>query len=102
MTTICLSVMLFGLQRWIQVVAWIFWVLTVLATLYIGWHFFCDILGGIVIGSLAVWMSAMTTGNHVGLRPQLRRTRDRLRESDGPEEPPGRVDASGARPAPLG
>lgn len=100
MTTICLSVMLFRLKRWIQVVSWIFWVLTVFATLYIGWHFFCDIIGGAAVGSFAVWISAMTTGNHVGLRPRLRPSADEL--SDGPEEPPGRVDASGARPAPLG
>ncbi|HJQ05652.1 MAG TPA: phosphatase PAP2 family protein [Nocardioides sp.] len=97
MTTIVLSVTLFGLQRWIRVAAWIFWVLTVFATLYIGWHFFCDIIGGAAVGSFAVWISAMTTGNHVGLRPQLRRTRDRLRA-----EPTGQGDASGAHPAPLG
>jgi hypothetical protein len=106
MTTICLSVTLFGLKRWIQVVSWVFWATTVVGTMYLGWHFFSDILGGAVAGSFAVWISAMTTGNHVGLRPKLMRERDEgFSESGGPGEPgqpPGRADASDARPAPLG
>lgn len=103
MTTICLTVTLLGMRRWIQAVAWVFWVMTVLGTIYLGWHFFCDILGGAAIGSFAVWISAMTTGNHVGLRPVLRRRRgDEVSRPEDAEGQPGRVDASGARPAPLG
>ncbi|GAB2983307.1 phosphatase PAP2 family protein [Nocardioides montaniterrae] len=98
MTTICLSVTLFGLKRWIKVTAWVFLVITILCTMYLGWHFFTDILGGFAVGSFAVWISAMATGNHVGLRPRLRRSEG----FSGPTEPTDLVGASDARPAPLG
>ncbi|MCL2541771.1 MAG: phosphatase PAP2 family protein [Nocardioidaceae bacterium] len=100
MTTICLTVTLLGLRRWIRVVAWIFWVVTVFGTMYLGWHFFADILGGIVVGSFAVWASAMTTGNHVGLRPRLRYgfTGERRPEEEPQPDP---ATSSGARPARL-
>jgi membrane-associated phospholipid phosphatase len=54
------------------VIAWACLVLTVIATVYLGWHFFVDTIGGAVLGSAAVWIAALGTGNHVGLRPKLR------------------------------
>jgi hypothetical protein len=101
MTTICLTVTLLGLRRWIQVVAWVFWVMTVLGTMYLGWHFFTDIVSGAVVGAFAVWIAGMTTGNHVGLKPRLRWNDGSTGPAD-PDAPTGRADASGARPAPLG
>jgi len=99
MVTICLSVTLFGLQRWIRVVAWVFLAITIVSTMYLGWHFFTDILGGFAVGSFAVWISAMATGNRVGLRPRL--VRPAGATGPGPDGPPDRVGASGAHPAPL-
>ena len=55
-----------------KVLAWVCLVLTVISTVYWGWHFFVDTLGGVVLGSVAVWIAALGTGNHVGLRPVLR------------------------------
>ena len=78
MVTICLIVEYVGLARWIRVGAWVFLALTVLATVYLGWHFFVDTLAGAALGSATVWMAAMATGNHVGLRPRLRRDDDDL------------------------
>ncbi len=71
MVTICLMVTYFRLAKWIRVTAWVFLGLTVIATLYLGWHFFIDVIGGAAVGSVTVWLAAMVTGNHVGLRPQL-------------------------------
>lgn len=74
MVTICLVVQYIGLARWIRVASWIFLGLTVLATLYLGWHYFVDVLGGAALGSVAVWAAALATGNNVGLRPKLLRS----------------------------
>ena len=71
MVTICLFVTLVGLPRWIRVTAWVFLVLTIFSTIYFGWHFSIDALGGAVIGALAVWIAAIGTGNHVNFRPRL-------------------------------
>jgi len=71
MVTICLFVTLVGLARWIRVTAWAYLVLTILSTIYFGWHFSIDALGGAVIGALAVWIAAIGTGNHVNFRPRL-------------------------------
>lgn len=71
MMTICLVVSYIGLNRWLKVASWIFLGLTVLATLYLGWHYFVDVVGGAALGSFAVWAAAMSTGNHIGMRPQL-------------------------------
>lgn len=71
MMTVCLAVEAFGLSRWIRRSAWGFLVLTVLATVYLGWHFASDTVGGMLIGALAFWIAALGTGNHVGLVPKL-------------------------------
>ncbi|WP_148614038.1 phosphatase PAP2 family protein [Nocardioides rubriscoriae] len=78
MVTICLIVQYVGLARWIRVVSWVFLGLTVLATIYLGWHYFVDVLAGAAVGSVTVWAAALATGNRVGLRPQLRREADEL------------------------
>ena len=71
MVTVCVFLTLIGMARWIQVTAWIFLVLTVLSTIYLGWHFSLDAVGGAVLGTAAVWIAAVGTGNHVGGRPRL-------------------------------
>ena len=50
MMTICLIVRLVGLPRWIQVASWVFLGLTVLSTVYLGWHYVVDVIGGIAAG----------------------------------------------------
>jgi len=73
MVTVMLCLELFAVRRWMRIAGRIGLVLTVLATVYLGWHFFTDSIGGIVVGSLGVWIAALGTGNHIGLRPVLRR-----------------------------
>ncbi|RLV49812.1 inositol phosphorylceramide synthase [Nocardioides mangrovicus] len=71
MVTMCLLLELWAVRRWTRILAWVFLVATSLATIYLGWHFFVDTLGGIVVGAAAVWVSALGTGNHDGWRPKL-------------------------------
>ena len=71
MVTVCLMVELLGMRRWIRLAMWVFLLLTVLATVYLGWHFFLDTLGGAVLGAAGVWIAALGTGNHVRGRPRM-------------------------------
>ncbi len=71
MVTICLIVHLIGLPRWLRLVSWVFLALTVLATVYLGWHFFVDTIAGAVLGAVTVWMAAIATGNHERGWPRL-------------------------------
>jgi len=87
MMTICLVVQFVGLARWLRIASWAFLAATCIATVYLGWHFFVDVLAGLALGSVAAWMGAMATGNHIGLRPRLR-----VDEEEAPEPA-----ASGAR-----
>jgi membrane-associated phospholipid phosphatase len=48
-----------ALIRWS---AWTFCVLTMISTLYFGWHYVADVFGGIVIAVLAVWLGGIATG----------------------------------------
>jgi hypothetical protein len=64
MVTVCLMAGLLGLQRWIRTSMWVFLALTEVATVYLGWHYFADTLGGVVIGAAGVWIAALGTGNH--------------------------------------
>jgi hypothetical protein len=71
MVTICLFLTLVAAARWMRIVAWTFLALTTLATIYFGWHFSVDAVGGVVLGTLAVWIAAIGTGNHVRGIPRL-------------------------------
>jgi hypothetical protein len=71
MMTICLIAELVHVRRSWRTLAWVFFSLTVLATVYLGWHFFVDTLGGMALGAAGVWLGAMATGNLDGFRPRL-------------------------------
>jgi len=71
MVTVCLMVELLGMRRWIRVAMWVFLGLTFIATIYLGWHFFVDTIGGVVLGALGVWIAALGTGNHDHGRPRM-------------------------------
>lgn len=71
MMTICLVVQAIKLARWIRIAAWTFFVLTVLATVYLGWHFFVDVIAGAALGAFAVYLAGVATGNRIGWRVQL-------------------------------
>ena len=89
MVTVCLMTELLGMKRWVRVAMWVFLVLTVLATVYLGWHYFVDTLGGAVLGAAGVWIAALGTGNHDRGWPRLQ----------GPGGRAGRRASVGLRPA---
>jgi PAP2 superfamily protein len=70
MVTVCLMVELLRMKRWIRILMWVYLGLTVLATVYLGWHYFVDTLGGAALGAAAVWIAAIGTGNHLRGRPR--------------------------------
>lgn len=45
--------------RW---AAWVFFALTVVSTLYFGWHYVADDIAGAVIALVAVWLGGIATG----------------------------------------
>jgi membrane-associated phospholipid phosphatase len=55
---------------WVRQALGVFLVLTVICTVYLGWHYVVDVIGGVALGAAAVWVAAMVTGNHIGLRPK--------------------------------
>jgi hypothetical protein len=61
--TMCVMAELLRLHRTVRIFLWVFLALTVVATVYLGWHFFVDALGGALIGTAAVWIAARGTGN---------------------------------------
>jgi membrane-associated phospholipid phosphatase len=62
MVTLCLVVHWTTRNRVLRVLSWAMLALTVLATLYLGWHFFIDVIGGAAVGALAAWLGALTVG----------------------------------------
>ena len=72
--------------RW---AAWVFFVLTVISTLYFGWHYVADDIAGAGIAWLSFWLGARATGHRV----------------DGslvvPEEEPAAEEREDSRAAPV-
>jgi hypothetical protein len=69
MVTVCILAELLHMRRGIRVSLWVCLFLTVLATVYLGWHYFTDGIAGAVLGAAGVWIAALGTGNHVRGRP---------------------------------
>jgi membrane-associated phospholipid phosphatase len=46
----------------LRIAMWVYLALTMLATIYFGWHYIFDDLAGFVIGGLSVWLGAVLTG----------------------------------------
>ena len=52
-----------GAARWIRTIGWTYLGFTLLATIYLGWHYVADDIGGLLIGWAAVAIGAVVTGN---------------------------------------
>ena len=76
LVTICLMAELLRLPVLIRGAAWVFLALTMIATIYLGWHFSVDALGGVAVGTAGVRLAARATGNPL-----------RRREDPGPSAP---------------
>jgi hypothetical protein len=53
---------------WTRRVMWAYLPITVVATLYFGWHYIADDIAGMVIGLVAVWVGARVTGHEMNTR----------------------------------
>jgi hypothetical protein len=62
--------------RWAM---WVYFALTVVSTLYFGWHYIADDIAGVAIAGIAVWLGAIASGQK--------------RERPGTETPPATADA---------
>jgi membrane-associated phospholipid phosphatase len=60
--TAALAAHLLGLRWRVRIGAWILLGLTMLATIYLGWHYVVDDLGGLVIGAVAIVLARALTG----------------------------------------
>ena len=69
--TAALIAQLLGLRPFIRRTMWAFLGLTIVATLYFGWHYIIDDIGGFAIGGLAVWLAGLATGHD--MRGMLKR-----------------------------
>ena len=49
-------------HAWIRWSLWVFFVLTVVATIYFGWHYIADDVAGVLIAIVAVWLGGLATG----------------------------------------
>jgi hypothetical protein len=54
----------------VRVALWTFFALTVVATIYFGWHYLTDDLAGVLIGATAVWLGAVATGQRRRREPE--------------------------------
>ena len=60
--TAALATQLLQLGRVVKIVVWSLFALTVLATIYLGWHYVLDVVGGLVIAVSALALARVLTG----------------------------------------
>lgn len=70
MVTICLVAEAMRLPAIVRIAAWTFLALTMVATLYLGWHFFVDVIAGVGVGVAAVVLAGRATGNPLRRRDE--------------------------------
>jgi len=57
-----LAAHLLGIWRPLRIGAWILLGLTILSTIYLGWHYVLDDLGGLILGAMALLLARALTG----------------------------------------
>lgn len=67
---------LLRLARPIRIALWVYVGLTMLATIYFGWHYVVDDIAGILIGIVSVYVGGLLTGNRDVLRGRGRPSAD--------------------------
>ncbi len=70
--TAALMAYLLRTRRWLQGTLWALLALTVVATIYFGWHYVVDDIAGFLVGGLSVYLAGLATGWR-GLPPSRRR-----------------------------
>jgi membrane-associated phospholipid phosphatase len=68
--TMCVMAELLRLHWGVRAFLWVFLALTVPCTVYLGWHYAVDALGGALLGVAGVWIAGKGTGNAFRRLPQ--------------------------------
>src|SRR6201989_85693 len=66
-----LAAHIFGLGRRLQIGAWVLVAVTTTSTIYLGWHYVVDDLGGMVLGAMAIGLARALTGFEMSPRRRL-------------------------------
>jgi membrane-associated phospholipid phosphatase len=67
--TLCVFAELLQMRRSLRIAAWVYLGLTSLSTIYLGWHYLLDLVGGAALGIAAAWIAAKGTGQEFRRRP---------------------------------
>ncbi len=60
--TALLAAHLLGLSRRLKIGLWVWMGVTVIATIYLGWHYVVDDVAGVLIGAAGLWLAKLLTG----------------------------------------
>ena len=71
--TAAMSAHLLGLGRRLRMALWIWFAVTATATIYLGWHYVLDDVGGVILGAMALALARVLTGIDLRTARQRRR-----------------------------
>jgi membrane-associated phospholipid phosphatase len=71
--TAAVAAHLLGLRRPLKIGLWIWFAVTTVATIYLGWHYVLDDLAGVILGAIALALAAALTGIDLRTARQRRR-----------------------------
>ena len=60
--TAAVAAHLLGSSRSLKIGLWIWFAVTLASTIYLGWHYVLDDLGGVILGAMALALAAALTG----------------------------------------
>ena len=60
--TALLAAHMLDLSRRLKIALWAWMITTVIATIYLGWHYVVDDVAGLIIGAAALWLAKLLTG----------------------------------------
>lgn len=63
-------------NKWLHRIAWANFVITVIATIYFGWHYIADDVAGIMIALVAFYIAGVASGYRFGRKPSRNRIVD--------------------------
>ncbi|MDP8967917.1 MAG: phosphatase PAP2 family protein [Actinomycetota bacterium] len=72
--TAALAAHLLALGRRLRIALWVWFMLTTLGTIYLGWHYVLDDVAGVILGAMALALARALTG--IDLRSARERRRD--------------------------
>ena len=83
--TAALAAQLLGASRPLRIALWIWFAVTLANTVYLGWHYFLDDVGGVILGATALVLAAALTG--IDLRKARARRRATVPFAEWDDEP---------------